>query len=66
MSEERPTYQITEAEPEPKLTRAWQKRLHKKALQMQASQQTCALTVVFHADGCVTFFEAAAGGRVCP
>jgi hypothetical protein len=67
MTEANPGYQITPPiEPETRLTYAWQKKLFKKALQLFMGKKTAVLTVVFFADGCVTFFNGEMDGRVCP
>lgn len=55
-----------EVEPEVKPTYNWQKRMLKKATEMRAAGETCALVVVFFKDGCVSFFQADASGRECP
>ena len=67
MTEATPVYQTTPLpEPEPRLTYAWQRKLFKKALQLFMGKKTAVLTVVFFADGCVTFFQGEMDGRVCP
>ena len=61
-------------EPELKLTYPWQRQMLKLAMALWASmqsmdgkhKQTVLLTVMFHPDGCVTYFSSKQDGKVCP
>lgn len=63
-----PVYQLAPAreEPPPRIEHPWQRRLFLLANQCKAEGRTVSLTVIFHSDGCVTFFSGRPQGKVCP